>query len=73
MITKQQAHIPTSFSLGGTHAVTIAPTPFTDGRPDPRTETAPQRGIVSCKPRSVADLFIAELRAERSRMRAGKA
>lgn len=70
---KQQAHIPTSFSLGGTHAVTIAPTPFTDGRPDPRTETAPQRGIVSRKPRSVADLFIAELRAERNRMRAGKA
>lgn len=73
MTTKQQAHIPTSFSLGGTRAVTIPATPFTDGRPDPRTETAPQRGIVSRRASSVADLFIAELRAERNRMRAGKA
>lgn len=40
-------HIPTVGAYQRCTPITLASTPFTDGRPDPRPETAPPRGIIS--------------------------
>lgn len=61
-MTQQQATIRNMGAIREHHAVSIPATPFTDGRPDPRPETAPPRGIISRKPRSRAEITIAAIR-----------
>lgn len=64
-MTQQQATIRNMGAIREHHAVTIPATPFTDGRPDPRPETAPPRGIVSHRtavtPAQVVEIIRREL------------